>query len=127
MNQEAEYFKESIIENHQNDNEAAVEDVYFESDEIIPNAQVIAASPSHPLFTGLKVEGDIPDPVFLHDPTYFICPNCNYEGMTQVRRAKGALFTFCFWLPVCWTCECCDDYEHICPLCRVVLGSYNEF
>lgn len=80
----------------------------------------------YPGLTVHKLKGNI-EPVFMDVPTYFICPNCNFEGNTKVKRAKGPLFTFCFWSPMCWMCEMCDDFEHSCPQCRVVLGSYTDF
>ena len=105
--------------------DAAAEEI---SEKVIDNAGVAAERTKIPLpLNIIKFEGAIPDPVFLDAPTYFVCPNCNFEGDTKVDRAKGPLFTFLFWMPFCWMCSVCDDWEHTCPQCRIVLGSYNNF
>lgn len=99
------------------------------SEPVAADTSVTSEEVTHP-YPGLtvhKLKGDIPDPAFLHLPTYFICPNCNFEGDTKVQRAKGSVFTCFVWSPVCWCCEMCDDYEHSCPQCRIVLGSYTDF
>ena len=106
------------------------ESEHLDEDEVIDSsvvANVVDPSASYPGLNVHKLKGDIPDPVFLDEPTYFICPNCNFEGSTKMQRARGGLFTCCFYFPLCWLTECCYDYEHICPQCRVGLGSYNNF
>ena len=120
-----------MTDNHEEREERSDKDAFSTADEVENQDSVTDKEEeivqTNPYIKVVKTEGDIPDPAFLHIPTYFICPNCNFEGMTKVDRGKGACFTFFYWMPACWMCDWCDDYEHFCPQCRVALGSYNDF
>ena len=69
-------------------------------------------------------EGDIPEPVLIDIPTFFVCPNCNYCGPTSVEKVRGSLAM----LLCCSLCcgELFFDYQHSCPQCRTIIGTYES-
>lgn len=69
-------------------------------------------------------EGEIPIPSLTDDPTFFVCPNCNFCGPTKVDKVRGTCAMLC----------CCSffigdtfyDYQHTCPQCRIIIGTYES-
>jgi hypothetical protein len=72
------------------------------------------------------LDGPIPDTAFGDSPVFIVCPNCNYRGNTRVDRARGCVSFWCTYFYCISLCtECCDDYQHVCPQCKVVLETYQ--
>lgn len=69
-------------------------------------------------------EGDIPEPVLINTPTFFVCPNCNFCGATNVEKVRGSLAM----MMCCSLCcgELFYDYQHSCPQCRTIIGTYES-
>ena len=70
-----------------------------------------------------ELAGPIPDIVFLDIPIYIVCPVCNFKGRTKVDRTIGCCSSLFCCFACC--CTCCKDYQHSCPQCRTVLGSFQ--
>lgn len=68
-------------------------------------------------------QGPLPDIIFLDQPIFIVCPACDYKGMSKVDRVRGCCSTLLCCLSFC--CTCFNDYQHTCPQCRTVLGSYE--
>lgn len=73
-----------------------------------------------------EVIGAIPDTAFTDTPVFIVCPNCNFRGNTRVDRVRGCasfwgLFLFCCTL----FNDTCHDYQHSCPQCKAVMGTYQ--
>lgn len=85
-----------------------------------------AMSAPLPNATDNFVDGPIPDTAFVETPVFIVCPNCNYRGNTRVDRARGCLSFWCYFCCCISLCsECCDDYQHVCPQCKTILGTYQ--
>lgn len=72
------------------------------------------------------VEGSIPDTALVDSPVFIVCPNCNYRGNTRVERVRGCTAFWCTLFCCFSLCtNMCNDYQHVCPQCKVVLGTYQ--
>lgn len=89
---------------------------------VLPTALEVAQTTTEPVVEDVPCE-PLPEIVFLDLPIYFVCPVCNYKGLTQVERARGCCSSIIYCFSIC--CKTCDDYQHNCPQCRTVLGSYQ--
>ena len=85
---------------------------------------VVADNP--PVSNENEVIGAIPDTAFVDEPVFIVCPVCNYRGNTQVERVRGCT---AFW-GLCCCCfslcsQMCHDYQHSCPQCKTIFGTYQ--
>jgi lipopolysaccharide-induced tumor necrosis factor-alpha factor len=104
-------------------------------------AQPMYAQPAQPVVvSGMPSQTYVvAGPAFMpRTPTMCVCPNCHAQIQTEVRVNPG----ICAWasciglcLLGCWLGCClipfaipeCQDVEHYCPNCHVLLGRRSAF